>query len=109
MNTPDQPYEPYFGQEPEQAAPPPPPPIEPKKLTFWAKVMTRKFLFISIVAHVIFGLGATYYIVQAGSTKRKLTFQPGSTNSQASKKALEHKVSMAQKKKSGGAPPQAKR
>ncbi len=75
---------------------------------FWAGLLASKFLFISIVAHLIFGVGATYFIVQRVQAKRKLTFRGGPPSPNPSKRALEHKVSMA-KKKTGGAPPQAKR
>ena len=76
---------------------------------FWVKLAASKFLAVSIIAHLLFGMGATYYIVQSITTKRKLTFQEGPPASNRSTRALEHKVSMAQKKKTGGAPPQAKR
>ncbi len=76
---------------------------------FWAKLVASKFLFVSIVVHLLFGVGATYFIVQRISAKRKVTFQSGPPSANPSKRALEHKVSMAQKKKTGGAPPQAKR
>ncbi len=79
------------------------------RLSFWAKLAASKFLFISIVAHLLFGMGATYFIVQRIQAKRKVTFQSGPPSTNPSKRALEHKVSMAQKKKTGGAPPQAKR
>ncbi len=81
----------------------------PRRPGFWAKLATSKFLFISIVAHLFFGIGATYFIVQRIQAKRKVTFKGGPPSSNPSKRALEHKVSMAQKKKTGGAPPQAKR
>ncbi len=91
------------------AAPVPTPHAEPPpRKTFWAKLIASKFLFISIVAHLLFGLGATYFIVQRVQAKRKLTFRGGPPSPNPSKRALEHKVSMA-KKKTGGAPPQAKR
>jgi hypothetical protein len=79
------------------------------RLGFWAKLVASKFLFVSIVVHLLFGVGATYYIVQRIQAKRKVTFQGGPPSVNPSKRALEHKVSMAQKKKTGGAPPQAKR
>jgi hypothetical protein len=76
---------------------------------FWARIAASKFLFVSIVVHLLFGVGATYFIVQRIQAKRKVTFQGGPPSVNPSKRALEHKVSMAQKKKTGGAPPQAKR
>jgi hypothetical protein len=81
----------------------------PEKPSFMAKLLTRKFLVVSILVHLLFGLGATVFIVQRSQAKRKVTFQGGPPAVTASKRALEHKVSMAQKKKTGGAPPQAKR
>ncbi len=47
--------------------------------------------------------------MQRVQAKRKVTFQGGPPAVTASKRALEHKVSMAKKKNTGGAPPQAKR
>jgi hypothetical protein len=112
MNTPENPYEPDYEQNHGQDAGQP---MEyhyvpdPPKPTFWKRLVANKFLFISILVHVVFALGATYYIVQRNTEKAKLTFKPASTVNNPTKRALEHKVSMAQKKKAGGAPPQAKR
>ncbi len=80
-----------------------------RRIGFWASIAASKFLFISIIAHVFFGVGATYFIVQSIQAKRKVTFQGGPPSVDPSSHALEHKVSMQKKKKSGGAPPQAKR
>lgn len=82
-------------------------PVAPR-IGFWAKLVASKFLFISILVHLVGGTGAAYVIVQQYSAKRKVTFQGGPPAESASKRALEHSVSVA-KKKSGGAPPQAKR
>ena len=91
-------------------SPPSPPKASPaRRAGFWAGIFGGNLLLVSILAHVLFGLGATYYIVQRVQAKRKVTFQDGPPVVDPSKRALEHKVSMAQKKKSGGAPPQAKR
>ncbi len=79
------------------------------RIGFWAKILASKFLFISILVHLLFGAGATYFVVQRIQAKRKLTFQGGPPTTNPSTRALEHKVSMAQKQKAGGAPPQAKR
>lgn len=75
----------------------------------WARLLASKFLLVSIVIHLIFGVGATYLVVQRVAAKRKVTFQGGPPTINPSKRALEHKVTLAQKKKSGGAPPQSKR
>lgn len=79
-----------------------------KRRNFLAKIFGSNFLLISIIVHLLFGAVATYLIVQRVQAKRKLTFQGGPPSTNPSKRALEHQVSMA-KKKSGGAPPQAKR
>ena len=91
------------------ASAPASPGLRGKRPGFWARLLASKFLFISIIAHLIFGVGATYFIVQRIQAKRKITFKGGPPATNASKRALEHKVSMAQKKKTGGAPPQARR
>lgn len=84
------------------------PSSRPPQLSFWARLFASKFLFISILVHLVGGTGAAYIIVQHYTAKRKVTFQGGPPTESASKRALEHSVSVA-KKKSGGAPPQAKR
>jgi hypothetical protein len=86
-----------------------PAPARGPRLSFWAKVAASKFLFISIVVHLLFGMGATYYVVQRIQAKRKVTFQGGPPIADPSSRALEHKVSVQKKQKSGGAPAQAKR
>jgi hypothetical protein len=67
------------------------------------------FLIVSICVHLLFGVGATLYVVQIIQAKRKVTFQNGLPTLNPSARVLEHKVAMAQKKKAGGAPPQARR
>ena len=81
----------------------------PSQRPFWTRLMASKFLLVSITVHILFALGATYFIVQRVQAKRRVTFQGGPPAVNASKRALEHKVSLAKKKNSGGAPPQAKR
>ncbi|MEQ1861657.1 MAG: hypothetical protein ABMA13_17195 [Chthoniobacteraceae bacterium] len=80
-----------------------------RRRRLWARLFASKFLLVSIVVHLLFGVGATYLIVQRVAAKRRVTFQAGPPSVNPSQRALEHKVTMAQKKKSGGAPPQAKR
>lgn len=85
------------------------PPNRPPRRGFWTKLLASKFLFVSIVVHLVFGLGATYFVVQSIQAKRKLQFAGGPPTSNPSKRALEHKVSMAKKTKTMSAPAQAKR
>ena len=81
----------------------------PPRRGFWVKVAASKFLFVSIAVHLLFIGGATYYVVQSIQAKRKLQFAAGPPVSNPSKRALEHKVSMAKKTKTMSAPAQAKR
>ena len=108
---------PAAGHAPGTAAPPAPappvdsekPPLGPSKRGLWAKVLASKFLVVSIAVHLLFGVGATLYVVQRYSAQRKLTFKGGAPTASPSKRAMEHKVSMAKKKNSMSAPAQAKR
>ena len=86
----------------------PDPPRKSRK-SFWATVLASKFLLVSIIVHVLFGAGATIYVVQRYQANRKLSFQGGPPVVNASSRALEHKVSMAKKKNTMSAPAQAKR
>ena len=64
---------------------------------------------LSILAHLLFGLGAAYFIVQQIQAKRKITFQGGPPSPNPSSRALEHKVNMTRKRQTMSAPMQAKR
>ena len=80
-----------------------------RKPRILARILASKFLFISVVVHIVFGVGAAYFIVQRYSAQRKLTFHGGPPSANPAKRALEHKVSMARRPKTGGAPLQARR
>ena len=68
-----------------------------------------RFLYISIIAHVVFGLIATWFVVQRISQKQKLTFQGAPKGANSSARAMEHKVQQTKVKNNQSAPPQAKR
>ena len=85
------------------------PSTTPVKPGLWQKLSSSKVLMISIVIHLIFAAGATYFIVQRVQLKRKMTFQGGPPAVNASKRALEHKMSLGKKKAVMSAPAQAKR
>jgi|GEM_PF-356160 len=68
-----------------------------------------KFLAISVAVHLLFALGAAYYVVQTISAKRKLTFHGGPPSPNPSQRSLEHKVQMAKKKSTMSAPPPSRR
>lgn len=85
-----------------------PPPEPPKKWRIKWKSLGGKFLIISIAVHVLFLMGATYYVVQIYSAK-KLTFKGGAPVTNASARSMEHKVSLANKQKSMSAPAPVRR
>ena len=73
------------------------------------KAFSSRFMAISIGVHVILGLGACFWVVQNIEGKRKLQFANGPPSTNPSKRALEHRVSLQNKKNAGGAPAQAQR
>ena len=81
----------------------------PAKPGLLQKFSSSKVLVISVVIHLLFGAAATYFIVQRVQTKRKMTFTGGPPAVNASKRALEHKMSLGKKKAVMSAPAQAKR
>ena len=80
-----------------------------RKRGLWAKILASKFLVVSIAVHLLFGAGATVYVVQRYQANRKLNFKGGAPVTNPSKRAMEHKVAMAKKKNSMSAPAQARR
>ncbi len=66
------------------------------------------FLVVSILAHLAFLSGATYFIVQRIQAKRKLTFQAGPPSPNPATQTVEHKVQM-HKETTMSAPQMAKR
>ncbi|MDQ3622878.1 MAG: VWA domain-containing protein [Verrucomicrobiota bacterium] len=88
---------------------PQPGPAPAPRRRFREKILASKFLIVSIAVHLLFALGATYFVVQQIQAKRKLTFTAGPPVANPSKRAIEHKVSMARKKTTMSAPAQAKR
>jgi len=80
---------------------PVPPPTAPAKKSFWERIKTSRFLFVSILFHVVLFLVAGVLVVQV-VTKRKQTFTaapPAPEN-----RAVEHKVQMAKKQQAMAAP-----
>jgi hypothetical protein len=81
----------------------------PPRRTFWQKLLASKILLWSIILHLVFGAGATLWIVQSIQAKRKITFEAASGAPNPSTRALEHKMNMARKQQTMSAPAQAKR
>ena len=73
------------------------------------KIFNTKFLFISILVHLLFGIGATYYVVQIINSKPKPSFKGGPAPSNPSQRVTEHKVQMEKKKSTLNTPVQARR
>jgi len=80
---------------PETSAAPP---------SLWSRLRNSRFLFISILVHVLFGIGAAIYVVQVYNPQRKLTFKGGPPSPNRSERAIEHKVQMAKKQSTMSAP-----
>ena len=74
----------------------------------WKAMRSNRFLFVSIVAHVIFALVATLLVVQT-IVNRKLTFTAAPPSPNPAQRASEHRVQMAQKRKTMSMPVQEKR
>lgn len=71
-----------------------------KRWRWWA---SKPFLFISVGFHLLFGLGAAYFVVSRYSTIRNLTFAAGPKSPNPTERALQHRVQLQQKSQS--APP----
>ena len=93
-----------------QPTPPAPLPAAPRRYPWWHwRRLGFNFLTISIAAHLFFGLGATYLIVQTIQAKRKQTFTGPPQSPNAPTRALEHKVQMQKKQQTMSAPAPVKR
>ena len=73
--------------------------------SLWSRLRNSRFLFISILVHVLFAIAATIYVVQVYSPQRKLTFKGGPPSPNRSERAIEHKAQMAKKQSTMSAPP----
>ncbi len=83
-------------------------PSGPQGPSFWQKVMTRKFLFISLLLHVVFFIAAGYFIITKQTVGRK-KFMPPPGSAEQARAGAEHKVSLGRKQSTMSAPEQAKR
>ena len=100
--------EPHLQQEAE--SPQLPEVKAPKKHgKWWNRMLNSRFLVISIVVHLIFGMVATYLVVQTITQKRKLTFTAAPPSANPGRNTTEHKVQMAQKRKTMSVPTQARK
>ena len=77
------------------------PTTAPMKKRRWWK--TRPFLVVSVAIHLLFALGATYFVVSRYSAARKLTFSAGPKSPNPAERALQHRVQLRERMKT--APP----
>jgi hypothetical protein len=68
-----------------------------------------RFLIVSIAIHLLFAVGAAYFVVQRYQASRKLTFKGGPPSPNPSTRLIEHKVQMAKKQSTMSAPAATKR
>ena len=61
-------------------------------------------LIVSIVVHLLFGVGAAVYVVSRYTAARKLTFQGGPKSPNPSERALQHRVQMERKMQTQSVP-----
>ncbi len=87
------------------------PPVVAPGTPGWFKknFLTRRFLLISVLAHLLLGAGASFYIVQTISSRGKATFTAASAPSAPAAASREHKVQMQKKQQTMSAPAQMKR
>lgn len=62
------------------------------------RLLSKKFLVLSLLAHLLFAGGAAVWIVQAAHQKSPRTFQSLAPGPSAPSRALEHKVQMKQRR-----------
>lgn len=76
----------------------------PARRSLWARIRASRFLFVSILVHLLFAVGAAVYVVQVYTPKRKLTFKGGPPSPNHSERSIEHKVQLAKKQSTMSAP-----
>jgi hypothetical protein len=81
----------------------------PPRRKFWRRMLGSRIILLSIAIHLLFGVAATYLIVESIQAKRKLTFQGGPSNPDPSTRALEHQINMTRRQQTMSAPAQARR
>lgn len=74
----------------------------------WRRLLTSRFLIVSLLVHVLFLGGAAIWVVQASRAPARRTFRSLGANPNPSSRALEHKVQLKQRN-ALSAPPAVKR
>lgn len=81
---------------------------QPGDPTLWDKIVRRKWLFGSILFHIILAIITTFWVIQNDSITRKKFMKPAGS-ADAARQGTEHKVSLGRKQSTMSAPEQAKR
>jgi PA14 domain len=68
------------------------------------KRFRARFLIVSLAVHVLFGLGAAYYVVEIITVKDRTMFKSGTPPLNAGRQTVEHRVQMAKKQNTMSAP-----
>jgi len=65
---------------------------------FWSKLLNAKFLFLSLLVHILFIVSATIWVIQTTMVRKKLEFNGGPAQRvDPTRKVMEYKVSLASK------------
>ena len=83
-------------------------PSGPQGPSFWQKLMTRKFLLVSVLLHVVLFVAAGYFVVTRQTVGRK-KFMPPPGSAEQARAGAEHKVSLGRKQSTMSAPEQHRR
>jgi von Willebrand factor type A domain len=67
--------------------------------------LSRRVLLISIGIHLLFAIGATFFVVSRYAAKHKLTFAAGPKSPNPVERAIQHRVQIQQKMRSTSVPP----
>ncbi|MEI8340809.1 MAG: PA14 domain-containing protein [Verrucomicrobiota bacterium] len=86
-----------------------PPKKQRNRIGFFAGVKDKKFLFLSILVHLLLLAGATLWVVQIISPKQKASFKGGEKGPNQNMRVMEHKVSIAKKTNKTSSPLATKR
>ena len=81
-------------------------PVATPRVYSWyhPKRLGRNFLIVAILVHVLFAVGAAYFIVQRIAARPKTTFAAPPTRANSDQPAREHKVQMQKKQQTMSAP-----
>ncbi len=77
----------------------------PTRISKPQKRLSRRVLVISIGVHLLFAIGATFFVVSRYVAGHKLTFAAGPKSPNPAERALQHRVQIQQRLRTTSAPP----